>query len=44
VPTPRLVTDGVGQTDKTETAYCSECGALNLSGRKFCSQCGQAME
>lgn len=29
--------------DETATVFCSECGARNSTGRKFCGQCGQAI-
>jgi hypothetical protein len=29
--------------DEQAPVFCSECGARNATGRKFCGQCGQAM-
>lgn len=29
--------------DEVAPVFCSECGARNATGRKFCGQCGQAM-
>lgn len=40
MPTPAAAPT---QVDELAPMFCSECGAGNAAGRKFCGHCGQAM-
>ena len=47
VPVTVAAIDSSAEAPATEgvlAVFCTECGAVNSAGRKFCSQCGHALE
>ncbi len=43
VAAPALAAHGHAPAEDGASVFCSECGAPNAAGRKFCGQCGHAM-
>lgn len=41
---PAAVVNAPAPAEPVSSVFCTECGAPNTAGRKFCGQCGHALE